>query len=91
MYSDKDGKRVEINFEKVFETKDFDCDAYKRPQELKICVAETEELQNEAIFFDCEDDTFDEDILNTAREAVSKIAEAEQEEKERCLMEAEDH
>ena len=91
MYADKDGNKVEIEFEKVVDTENFDGDAYKRPQELKICVAENDELQNEDMFFDCEDDKYDEDTLNTAREAVSKIEEAEQEEAERCLMEAEDN
>jgi hypothetical protein len=92
MYSDKDGKKcIDIDFEKVLETENTDSDAYKRPQELKICVAENEELQNEAIFFDCETDKFNKKKLKTARDIISKDAKAEQEEAERCLMEAEDH
>ena len=91
MYSDKDGNKIEIEFEKITDRENFDGDDYKRPHELKICVAEKDELQDEDMFFDCEDDEYDEEILNTAREIVSKLAEAEQEEKECCLMEAEDH
>jgi hypothetical protein len=82
-YADKDGKHVEIEFQKVIDRENFQGDQYKRPHELKICVAEKDELQDEDMFFDCEDDEYDEEILNTAREIVSKLAEAEQEEKER--------
>lgn len=72
MYADKDGKRIDIEFEKVVNSENFNCDAFKYPSELKICVPEQDELDNEDMFFDCEDAEIDEDMLKTAREAMYK-------------------
>lgn len=61
---------TDIKFQKVVNAEGSDTDAYKYPYELKICVGDTAILQEEEIYFDCEDVEIDKEVLENASKAV---------------------
>jgi len=71
-YEGKDGKCSKIEFQKVVNDESFECDEYKRPAELKICIADDEELEENFMCFDTSDE-FDKEELEKNRKAVSEL------------------
>jgi hypothetical protein len=59
-----------IQFQKIINAEIIDTDAYKYANELKICVGDTTILQEEEIYFDCEDADVDKEVLENASKAV---------------------
>jgi hypothetical protein len=61
---------TDIQFQKVMDAENMEGDAYKYANELKICVGDTDILEEEDIYFDCEDAEIDEEVLENASKAV---------------------
>jgi hypothetical protein len=71
-YEGKNGVCSNIEFQKVVNDESFDGDDYKRPAELKICIANDDELSDNSMYFDTSDE-FDKEELEKNRKAVSEL------------------
>ena len=69
--------KTDVEFQKIVNAEITDTDAFKWPNELKICVGDTAILQEEDIYFDCEDADaeIDKEVLETNSKAISNIEE----------------
>jgi|694.fasta_scaffold94612_4 hypothetical protein len=61
---------TDIKFQKVMDAENMEGDSYKYANELKICVGDTAILEEEDIYFDCEDADVDKEVLENASKAV---------------------
>ncbi len=71
-YEGKKGECSKIEFQKVINDENFEPDVFKRPAELKICIADDEELSENEMCFSV-DDKFDKEELEKNRKAVSEL------------------
>jgi hypothetical protein len=62
-----------IQFQKIIDEEIIDSESYKYANELKICVGDTAILEEEDIYFDCEDADVDEEVLEHASKVISNI------------------
>jgi hypothetical protein len=61
---------TDIKFQQVMNAEITDSNAFKYANELKICVGDTDILEEEEIYFDCEDADVDKEVLENASKAV---------------------